>query len=425
MNIHFIKGFILIVFSLWLSNSYAEKSAYDISVESKSIIRTNSDDDQALLNQVVTIVSEDNKREVQAFLQQSKPQNEDIEQVRDFIFKQSGQTAVNAFNENFNQIFNNSPGSQIVTSNKLQITYLVSFSMSDVELKTVFSEALGKPYVKIMFQGLRDDKTFGHHLTKLSELLKDYHVKPVIGLDPTIFITFDVQTVPQVVAIKNGENFRAKGLISTQKIKQLIAKNQHKTTRDFGTFSQHYEIAETNLIELMKQRAEAYDWEGRQKEIKNNYWAKENRFIDLPKAEEYKKENIPSLVHVNQDIKIPGSDRYLARKGETFDLVKRAPFHKWYLIVDASDEHQLNYIDLVRDKAKNNSKELMIIFNKFSGSWKAMGKLQKRIQQPVMILPKQMKQRFKITAVPTIVRIENDTLIKEEIKLDTQGNVEI
>jgi conjugal transfer pilus assembly protein TraW len=173
-------------------------------------------------------------------------------------------------------------------------------------------------------------------------------------------------------------------------------------------------IAEKDLIEELKERMLKIDWKKKKEQALARYW-KRRKYIDLPKAKDNRTFYVSGKFKVKKDFILPDG-RVIARKGDVIDQFKYVKPTFCLIIFDASDQKQLEWAINQGEKYKNKYRVKYITTKlpDVEHGWESLGKLYNKLDAPVFFLTGDLKQRFHLKHVPSIViSLQNKFEVKE------------
>lgn len=291
----------------------------------------------------------------------------------------------------------------------------VSFSMPDSEIKAVIEEASETGAI-VVLRGIKKGTNIKDTSLVLARLSNKVVPRPQVIIDPRPYQTYGVMVAPAMTLVREGKPaLQARGIFSVRWIKEKAQSDPEET--DLGQWGSTYPIEEVDLIEDMKSRVALIDWDKKKENAYKNYWQKAS-FIDLPNAQEDREYEFDPTVTVTKDI-LGATGEILAHKGQRFNPLDMLPFTKTIFIFDATNKKQSMFVKEQIDELKAASKAFILITTRIDGTrgWKAFDDIEALYKRPVYLLNKQLKNRFSINKVPTIISAQGRVFIIKEKKL--------
>lgn len=298
----------------------------------------------------------------------------------------------------------------------------VSSSLGEAALRRIIQEHAGRADATLVLRGVKKGENLGEAILGIQAMVRELNEKTGetvnILIDPTLFETFRITPVPTVVRAKASrldpmrkpeyaEIASIKGLANDQ---WLISRIAAGATGDLGQQGPVYEIVEPDLIEEMKRRAAAIDWEAKKNEAIARYWSNQ-KYEDLEKAEVTRTFEIDPTIIVTADIK--DADGVLIRKaGDRINPLEIRPFSKEVIIFDATDEEQRSRVQRFirkRDEEVKGYIGRIYISTRFVSEkgWNGYKELTDCMQAPVYQLQPGLAERFGVMRVPSVVTADN------------------
>ena len=278
----------------------------------------------------------------------------------------------------------------------------LSASMSDKEIDSSLRGIVGRPDALAVFRGVLPGETIGQGISRIHGYLRDYKETeiPNVILDPTKFQLAGIDTVPAMAYISNESvQIKVRGLNNIDWITDRKAAGEKG---DLGQYGPTKEIAEPDLIEVMKERAAAIDWETKKKAAQERYWKHQN-YIRLPAVQEYRERRIDPTVVAVRDIK-DEKGNVLIFKGHRFNPMKSVPFNQLLIIFNGRDPDQVQKAKELR-KESTEFQPVTFITTEVDTErgWDHMREIELELKAPVYKLSPEIVTRFHISAVPTTV----------------------
>lgn len=299
---------------------------------------------------------------------------------------------------------------------KEEITFIfVSYSLSDDVILDILRRNAGHETSTVVMRGVPEGANLASGLKRMQDLARQVTPEPNIILDPTLFSMFSVKAVPTVVRAKResapqGAMPNSRGLSLIAKVEGLhnddwllerIAQGQ---TGNLGQQGPIFPIAERDLIEVIKERVMAIDWDAKKKAAIERFWANRT-FIDLPQAQVEQIREIDPSVVLTQDM-TDGSGTVIHKKGDRVNPLSIMPFTSEILVFNPTreDERELIRAHLASQTGKPYQKRIFIAtaIDQNRG-WAAYEELVDWLDAPLYLLTPEIQTRFHIEQTPSVV----------------------
>lgn len=300
----------------------------------------------------------------------------------------------------------------------------VSTGMPDGVLRSLFRQSLeeGGKRVRFVVRGFEPQKV-GELIKKLRMLLPDpYKDEVLVEVDPNAFRTYGVTGVP-VFLVKNKEKwFSVHGAVSIEGARAIVKKGGAYKAGEL------YAIAEPDLLSVIEDRANKYDWESAFERARTRAAQNLKPNFDLPTVVSDSTEFFVPTFTVPEDVTGPGPDGkgtvVLAKQGQVIRLLDHTKLHSPIIALDATDERQVRLVHAWLKRPEYRNADVFIVGSSVQA--KDPGNvvtedLAKRFNRPVFPLMKRLGERFGIQAVPAIVEQEADRLRIRYFKPQNKG----
>ncbi|WP_445368147.1 TrbC family F-type conjugative pilus assembly protein [Methylomonas sp. BW4-1] len=298
-------------------------------------------------------------------------------------------------------------------SNKPLTLLFVSFSLGESALKGIFEEASGRDNVVLVFRGPKPRQKLPALMADLKRLLKGIEPLPNIVIDPTRFQRWSVLSVPDIVVEQEGKSrLHVRGVTSLSWLdEQLKAGKQG----DLGTMGDVAEIAEIDLLDDLKRRMAAIDWKQKQQQAIARFWAQQ-KFEDLPTAQEDHDRTVDLTITAPRDLAAPNG-QLIIRAGQTVNPLDKMPFGLCLKVFDATVPAQ---VELIRHQScQDKQARVMHLSTQLprQDGWDSLKHLETALQAPVYLLTPDVRSRFQLQHVPSVVEQSGKRLLVHERKL--------
>ena len=175
-----------------------------------------------------------------------------------------------------------------------------------------------------------------------------------------------------------------------------------------GTFGMTYRIAEQDALAEIEERARQVDWNKiLDKRKVENYQGPPDR-LSLPRAK--RNRSFPVDMTYTTEIDVPdGKGWILYPKGFTFNPLEYVTYPKTLVVIDGSDSEQVKWL-----AASEYDKRLDVTLLLTEGMY---GAVAKRVSRPVFYANRKIIERFKLKAVPSIIRQMDRAMEVTEVAL--------
>lgn len=327
----------------------------------------------------------------------------------------------------------------------------ISYSLDEPTLKDILAAAAGEEKTALVMRGIPEGMRLWDGLKRLQDMAAQHDPPPNIVLDPTLFEKYSVQAVPTIALLPEPderslpipsnpletpteaplatERFnapeervllgRVEGLTDPTWLRRQIKAGG---TVDQGIRGPVKEIAERDLIEVLKERVLAIDWDQKKEQTKARYWQGQ-RFIELPRALKAETRLIDASVVATKDIRTSEGD-FVARAGDRVNPLKTRPWTQAVVVFDPLDKKQMDLLqitvpELEKDPAVAKVVLIATQFDKEKG-WDSYKAVTDTFAAPVYQLTPDVKERFHLRYTPSIITANDTHFVVKELAV-TQG----
>lgn len=290
----------------------------------------------------------------------------------------------------------------------------VSWSMGEHEIKELLKEYNGETDVGLLFRGIPDGAKMVDALARVQKLSLDTKSSVSVLLDPVAFQKYSITAVPSVV-IEEGDDAKAiaKGTSSVSRVEESL---KYGKGGDLGFVGPSLEIAERDLIEVMKERAAKLNPEELKQKAIARYW-KEQKMFDIPHAEEDRTRRLDPTVTVQQDMVAPDGT-VIHRAGDTINPLSIRPFTQRLLVIDPSVPEQVSLArEQIETYGKSQTVTLILASVDVDTGWDDLQRIQGAVSAPAYLLKSDVKDRFAIEKTPSIVTADGQSFYISEVKV--------
>lgn len=297
------------------------------------------------------------------------------------------------------------------------VTYIfVSYSLGDDALKAMMKRNVGNADVVFVMRGIPEAMGLGEGIGRMQALASQVEPMPNIIIDPTLFTLFGIKAVPSVVRATTQEQ----SVLNKDAKPTLIAKVEGLNndawlldrvsmghTGDLGQQGPIKAIDEPDMIEMMKKRILAIDWEEKKTQAEKRFWQGQT-FDVLPQATEKRTRTLDPSVFVTHDIKDMNGN-VIQAAGTTINPLKLRPFNTALIIFNPLRAEE---VALVQDKLKTLGKlekrvQLLVTQMDRQKGWDAYTEITELFDEPIFLLTPEVKARFEIEVTPSLVTADN------------------
>lgn len=299
-----------------------------------------------------------------------------------------------------------------------RVIFFVSFSMGSDGLEDVLETASTTPDSIVVFRGIRDEKNFAKSITEMQSLAAKQTPIPNVIIDPTLFRDYNVKQVPTIILLdddKTKDIARVSGLSNPS---WLLSKVDSGHKGDFGVMGDVVEIYERDLIEVMKEKAASIDWEKKKEAAIKRFWERQ-QFNELPRAARSRIRTIDPSILITDDIR-DADGKTIVAKGTKINPLEKLPFTQALVVFDPLDEKQTRAVDDRLKQLREKYSRITLIVTRFdrTDGWKSYKNITDHFDMPVFNLTNDVRSRFDIQYVPSIVSSESLAFRVEEIAVN-------
>jgi len=292
----------------------------------------------------------------------------------------------------------------------------VSQSMGEAAMRTALAQAAAHPDMVLVFRGLKRGQTFADLMALVTKHLTAGDAIPRIVIDPTQFTANTITVVPTLTRLDaNGEVMAlARGVGNPRWIEDQVSAGR---TGDLGPQGATSEIAEVDMIELMKEAARRVDMEAYGRRQMAEYW-NQREFTVLPAATITRTREFDPSVVITEAITAPDGT-VLAYPGQRLNPLDALPFDLTLLVFNGADAAQVAWVQ--REVHAREGQQVIVIATEFAvghNGWDSYGQLTEDIGRMVYLLEPHLQRRLGIERVPSLVEGGEQVLLVHEIARD-------
>ncbi|WP_443743379.1 TrbC family F-type conjugative pilus assembly protein [Sutterella sp.] len=305
-----------------------------------------------------------------------------------------------------------------------ETTYIfVSYSLSEDVLKDIISRQAGRRDVALVMRGVPEGMDFLSGVKRIQELAAALKPSASVIIDPPLFTEYGITHVPAVVRVgrtpsklltdptrTNGRRYapliaKVEGLHNDR---WLLEKIEAGEKGDLGQQGDVHEIAEPDLIEVMKDRVTKIDWQKKKEEAAARFWEKREYRV-FPTASEERVREIDPTILVERDIK-DLAGRPIRRAGDRVNPLQIRPFTQTMLIFNPLSEDEMERV-LAFQKAHKaaHGSNLVLIATQMANKegWDGYVSVTDRLDSHVFLMTPEIEERWEIEKTPAVVTADN------------------
>ncbi|KAA1053875.1 TrbC family F-type conjugative pilus assembly protein [Azospirillum argentinense] len=293
-----------------------------------------------------------------------------------------------------------------------RVQILASWALGEPALKDLFRSVAGRDDVQVLFRGVLPGETFGQGVRRLHAMLRNIDPLPNVSIDPMVFRQLSVSAAP-VVAFNDGTKIvaHATGLISPEFISGKV---QEGATGDLGVLGPTVTVVEPDLIDVLQANAKDFDLEGYKRRALEEFWRKA-RFEELPEVTDRRERVIDPTVVVTKPI-TDAEGRVLVEAGRRINPLDKLPFTQRLVVFDARSPGQVAVAAKLAAEVQGRRRvTLVMTAMDRDGGWEGLDKIEERVDGPVYLLTPDIKSRFKVERVPTLIEANGRAFVVTEI----------
>lgn len=386
--------------------------AFKLSPEDKAIV----EQAKQLQNNAHNIIDSD-------WLSQAKS-NMQTENAQRFVDE------LNKSNPLHSQIKNAKPNKNGLDGNYSNIIF-ISYSLGEQALKEILKQASDDPTTLLVMRGIPEGTKIWEGMKQLQMMAISFNPVPNIILNPALFKKFNIEHVPTILKIENNESgspsskdnlveiARVKGMTDPTWMNKRI---EDGDKGDMGVRGPMVEIAEPDLIEMLKARVATIDWEEKKAGALSRVW-KNQQFYPLPKATKEDVRKIDPALVVTKDI-TGEKGEIIAKKGDTYNPLDMLPFDFALMVFDPLDQKQVEIAKHKAEQLLDDPSISQVIYlatqiDRDKG-WDFFNDLTDQLDAHVFLLTPDIISRFELRHVPSIVTADDKHFVITELEVNKE-----
>ena len=338
---------------------------------------------------------------------------ETMEQAESVV-KRSRDPLEEGLREHFN--FDPQNPSTEQSESKAEIVIYVSSSLPGSEIRDAILslEQIEGVTGRIVYRGIQDGEKIGDFAKRARNIVGEMQVEQTnFELDPTRFRDSGVTAVPRM-EYRNADGRLIVAVDGLSNPYWLLEQLEQGEQGELGTRGPVREVAERDLIEVMKERFLALDLESEKERTMATFW---NRIslADLPAAQQ------SNTRHINPAIRIPeaitdAKGEVIHPAGTIINPLLVRDFTRRLLIINPTRQAERNWL---KNRPEDDRKDIVMITDiDRNAGWDGYVALQDDIGHSAFLLTPDVRQRFQIRATPTQVTAGNGRFIVREYHMD-------
>ena len=298
----------------------------------------------------------------------------------------------------------------------------LSKSMPDKDLMASL-EVAAKFSMPVSFIGLlKGSGTITNTAKKLRGLAQQAGMsedrEPQVLLNPIAFEKYAITVVPTIIRdMGDGTFHRLEGSINVNYFLDAVAQ-QEGADRLNQRVGPIWQIEEISLVDEMKKRMEAIDWEAKKTAAVQRFWGNQ-RMYSLPPASKNEQWKIDPTVRVVKDMVDPKGN-VLAKAGTVINPLAQAYAPLRMIVINPQSQQELEWAKSYRE-AHVFLGQTMVLATDYSREqgWDVMSRANDYLQTRTRLVPKELVDRFHLKATPTVIETVGTLFAVQQYAIDT------
>lgn len=292
----------------------------------------------------------------------------------------------------------------------------VSHSMGKEALNTAYQLASQDQSIVIVFRGVIYPDSYHRSVQMIQAAAAKYSPIPRIAIDPTLFRKINVQYVPTIALMGEGDNILTNviGHIDPSWLIQQYLIDRKDT---YGHKGPSLDIQELDLIEVMQEKASKINWEEKKEIAKKRFWRKQT-FYQLPSALLSKSRSIDPSVEITRDI-VDANGKILVPMGTTINPLEVKSFNQALVVINPTEKSQLEFAKSVIPTLKEKYNRVSIIVTEIDrlNGWQSYSEISEYLDEHIFTLTPDVLHRFELAVVPSVITASDKRFFVEEYAL--------
>lgn len=299
------------------------------------------------------------------------------------------------------------------------VQLLISWSMTERDINSAMSLASQDQDILVVFRGFIDSD-IKNSIKRLHNVVSKYNPVPNVVIDPKPFQTHQVTSVPSLIytpdPVAPARTYKVSGLLDPAWLKR--ESTYSPANLDFGQKGNVTSVIELDPVQVMQKRVASIDWDKKRKDAADRFWSKQS-FLDLPLVLTASKRVVDPTVTLKSDI-LDQEGRALIKAGSTVNPLSVMQLTKPLIVFDSTDSNQILYVSKLIEQLRLSGKNPLLLSTRFdqSDAWASYQKLLDKLSTHVYKLTDDVRDRFQIRAVPSLVYSSGSVFIVEEHPLN-------
>lgn len=301
-----------------------------------------------------------------------------------------------------------------------EIVVYVSSTLPDSEISDAVQALEGIDSVRgrVVYRGIEDGEKLGDFAQRARRVVGELDVeKTSFELDPTRFRASTVTAVPRMeYRDEDGDIVAAvDGLSNPMWLMEQIDQGERG---ELGTRGPVREIAERDLIELMKERFLALDLEAERDRTIETFWDR-IAMERLAAATETKTRRLNPAIRIPKAITAADGE-VIHPAGTIINPLLIRDFTRRLLIINPTRQAEREWL---KNRPERDLKDIVMITDiDRAAGWDGYVELQDDLGESAFLLTPDVRQRFQIQATPTQVTAEDGRFVVREYRVDDPPN---
>lgn len=289
----------------------------------------------------------------------------------------------------------------------------ISQAMPDAEVKALAQTYAGRKDVALVIRGMLPNQNISKVQSWIFKMLSPIDVGtliPNINMDSQPFAELGVSHVPVIARYDDDGKVQAyaRGMTSIGWIDDQVQKG---AKGNLGSYGPVVQVAEEDIVEVMQKRAAQYDWKGAASGALDRFWAKTEKY-DLPRTTARRTLVMDPTIEVQRTIRAPDGT-VIAAAGDRVNPLEFMPFRSVLAFFDPADRDQVEWAKAVVE-ASQAPVTLMASQLRSLDGLEGLGQMSDEIGARIYKLPVEVRDRFNLQVVPTLVRASGPNFIIDE-----------
>lgn len=292
-------------------------------------------------------------------------------------------------------------------------TYIfVSQSMAQVTIDSLLQHVSGDNSVFLVFRGVKGEN-LRTGIAEIQNLSRRNGTSANVVLDPTLFKRFNITTVPTIVIVDpttQTERGRVLGITNPGYLAERLVAGEVVDLGVMGTIS---DILEPDLAEVLKAKAAGIDWSAKKQESMARFWQKQ-AFTSLPTAMASSRRELDPTVTVTRAIS--DGSRVVVPSGKKFNPLNIRPFGQALLVINPTSSSQMAFATRMLSVLEEKHGRVTVIATEMDpeAGWDGYKEASDVLDRHIYLLQEDVRSRFDIRSVPTVVWATQDRFIIDE-----------